>query len=60
MDARSGILVDPVETLFTPANRLELSASQRQVDKLTPSLLARPSRGDLVPQTRTTNRLRNC
>ena len=45
-------IVRRVESLFALADQLEarLSAAQRQVDALTPSLLARAFSGQLVPQ----------
>lgn len=41
-----------VETLFAFADRLEAryTAARKQVDQLTPSLLAEAFRGELVPQ----------
>ena len=41
-----------VETLFAYADRIEarLAAAQSAVDRLTPSLLAKAFRGELVPQ----------
>jgi type I restriction enzyme S subunit len=45
-------IVRRVEGLFTLADQLEqrLAQTRRQVDKLTPSLLARAFAGKLVPQ----------
>jgi hypothetical protein len=45
-------IVHRVESLFALADQIEarLSAARRQVDALTPSLLARAFRGELVPQ----------
>ena len=45
-------IVRRVESLFALADRIEarLAAAQRQVDTLTPSLLARAFAGQLVPQ----------
>lgn len=45
-------IVRRVETLFTFADRLEAryAAARAQVEKLTPSLLAKAFRGELVPQ----------
>ena len=45
-------IVRRVETLFAFADRLEAryTAARAQVDKLTPSLLAKAFRGELVPQ----------
>jgi len=45
-------IVRRVESLFLLANQIEarLAAAQRQVDALTPSLLARAFAGKLVPQ----------
>jgi type I restriction enzyme S subunit len=45
-------IVRRVETLFAFANRLEarLQAAQTTADRLTPSLLAKAFRGELVPQ----------
>jgi len=45
-------IVRRVETLFAFADRLEarLSSARAQVDKLTPALLAKAFRGELVPQ----------
>lgn len=47
-----GEIVRCVETLFAYANRLEVRLAQAQtaVDRLTPSLLAKAFRGELVPQ----------
>jgi type I restriction enzyme S subunit len=45
-------IVQRVEGLFAPADQIEarLRAAQRQVDTLTPSLLARAFRGEFVPR----------
>ncbi len=45
-------IVRRVETLFAFADRLEarLAQAQTAVDRLTPSLLAKAFRGELVPQ----------
>jgi type I restriction enzyme S subunit len=45
-------IVRRVETLFAFADRLEAryTAARAKVDKLTPSLLAKAFRGELVPQ----------
>jgi len=45
-------IVRRVETLFTFADRIEarLTAAQRAVDRLTPAVLAKAFRGELVPQ----------
>jgi type I restriction enzyme S subunit len=45
-------LIDRVETLFTLADQLEarLTAARKVVDRLTPALLAKAFRGELVPQ----------
>jgi type I restriction enzyme S subunit len=45
-------IVRRVETLFAFADRLEAryTAARAQVEKLTPSLLAKAFRGELVPQ----------
>jgi type I restriction enzyme S subunit len=45
-------LIDRVETLFTLADQLEarLTAAHKVVDRLTPALLAKAFRGELVPQ----------
>lgn len=45
-------IVRRVETLFALANRLEarMQVAQTAVDRLTPSLLAKAFRGELVPQ----------
>lgn len=45
-------IVRRVETLFAFADRLEarLQAAQTAADRLTPSLLAKAFRGELVPQ----------
>lgn len=45
-------IVRRVETLFAFADRLEarLSTARKQVDQLTPALLAKAFRGELVPQ----------
>ena len=45
-------IVRRVEALFTLADKIEarLAKTQAQVDKLTPSLLAKAFRGELVPQ----------
>ena len=45
-------IVDRVESLFTLANQLEarLTAARKVVDRLTPALLAKAFRGELVPQ----------
>jgi type I restriction enzyme S subunit len=45
-------IVRRVEALFAFADRLEARylAARKQVDKLTPSLLAKAFRGELVPQ----------
>jgi type I restriction enzyme S subunit len=47
-------IVRRVECLFALADRLEqrLMQARRQVDQLTPSLLARAFAGQLVPQNR--------
>jgi len=45
-------LIDRVETLFTLADQLEarLTTARKVVDRLTPALLAKAFRGELVPQ----------
>jgi type I restriction enzyme S subunit len=45
-------IVDRVETFFTLADQLEarLTAARKVVDRLTPALLAKAFRGELVPQ----------
>jgi type I restriction enzyme S subunit len=45
-------IIDLVEILFTLANQLEtrLTAARKIVDRLTPALLAKAFRGELVPQ----------
>ena len=45
-------LIDRVETLFTLADQLEarLTTTRQVVDRLTPALLAKAFRGELVPQ----------
>ena len=45
-------LIDRVETFFTLADQLEarLNAARKIVDRLTPALLAKAFRGELVPQ----------
>lgn len=45
-------IVRRVETLFAYADRLEAryAAARTQVEKLTPALLAKAFRGELVPQ----------
>jgi type I restriction enzyme S subunit len=45
-------IVDRVESLFTIADQLEdwLTAARKVVDRLTPALLAKAFRGELVPQ----------
>jgi hypothetical protein len=45
-------IVDRVESLFTLADQLEarLTAARKVVDRLTPALLAKAFRGELVPQ----------
>lgn len=45
-------LIDRVETFFTLADQLEarLNAARKVVDRLTPALLAKAFRGELVPQ----------
>lgn len=45
-------IVRRVETLFAFADRLEarLTAAQSAIDRLTPALLAKAFRGELVPQ----------
>lgn len=45
-------LIDHVETFFTLADQLEakLTAARKIVDRLTPALLAKAFRGELVPQ----------
>ncbi|MFM7642953.1 MAG: restriction endonuclease subunit S [Cyanobium sp.] len=45
-------IVDRVEALFTLADQLEarLAAARKVVDRLTPALLAKAFRGELVPQ----------
>lgn len=50
--AEQAEIVRRVETLFTFADRLEAryTAAHAQVEKLTPSLLAKAFRGELVPQ----------
>lgn len=55
MENRQQEMVRRVTSLFALADQLEvrLSAAQRQVDALTPSLLARAFSGQLVPQNPT-------
>lgn len=50
--AEQAEIVRRVETLFAFADRLEarLAQAQAAVDRLTPSLLAKAFRGELVPQ----------
>jgi len=45
-------IVDRVESLFTLANQLEarLTAARKFIERLTPALLAKAFRGELVPQ----------
>lgn len=45
-------IVDQVENLFTLANQLEakLTTARRLIERLTPALLAKAFRGELVPQ----------
>jgi type I restriction enzyme S subunit len=55
-------IVRRVECLFALADRLEqrLMQSRRQVDQLTPSLLARAFAGQLVPQNPADAPAENC
>jgi type I restriction enzyme S subunit len=50
--AEQAELIDRVETFFTLADQLEarLNAARKVVDRLTPALLAKAFRGELVPQ----------
>jgi type I restriction enzyme S subunit len=50
--AEQSVIIDRVESLFSLADQLEarLTAARRIVERLTPALLAKAFRGELVPQ----------
>ncbi len=55
-DAEQQEIVRRMAGLFVLADQLRLAQARRQVDKLTPSLLARAFAGQLVPQNPTDER----